>query len=88
MVTGPDAQARSDTFLQNRSGSNDRLDRSTRAADGLGIAPESARLYRRHLTDGAYLVTLRGSNQDVLEAASTLGQWGMHDWDIYDVWAR
>lgn len=88
MVMGPDAQALSDTFLQDRSGSNDRPDRSTMVADGLGIAPESARLYRRHLTDGAYLVTLRGNNQDVLEAASTLGKWGMHDWGIYDVWSR
>jgi hypothetical protein len=82
MVTGPDAQALFDTFAENHS------DRSTVAADGLGIAPESARLYRRHLTDGAYLVTLRGSSQDVFEAASTLGKWGMHDWGIYDVWSR
>ena len=82
LVMGPDADALSGTFLpygQRQDGSK---------ADNLGIAPESAHLYRRHLTDGAYLITLRGSNQDMLQAASTLGQWGMHDWGIYDVHRR
>lgn len=78
LVMGPDAQALVDTFRSAANGSEG-------GADGLGIAPESAHLYRRHLISGAYLVTLRGDNQDLLQAASTLGEQGMHDWGIYDV---
>lgn len=81
LVMGPDAKAISSTFVPQPSGRGG-------TPQGLGIAPESAHLYRRYLIDGAYLVTLRGHNQDVLHAAATLGKWGMHDWDIYDVWQR
>ncbi|MFQ4135346.1 hypothetical protein PGN35_003415 [Nodosilinea sp. PGN35] len=79
LVMGPDADALSKTVAY-QSG------RAAAADQGLGIAPESAHLYRRHISDGAYLVTLRGRNQDVLQAATTLGEWGMRDWGIYDVW--
>jgi hypothetical protein len=83
LVMGPDAQALANTLASNSSGLE--THRSRNGATGLGIAPESARLYRRHLTSGAYLVTLRGNNQDLLQVATTLGERGMHDWGIYDV---
>lgn len=53
--------------------------------DSLGIAPESAHLYSRHLINGAYLLTLQGDNQAMMQAASTLDRWGMRDWGIYDM---
>ena len=83
LVMGPDAQALANTFVPNSDGSG--THRSRNGATDLGIAPESAHLYRRHLTSGAYLITLRGHNQDLLQAAATLGERGMHDWGIYDV---
>ncbi len=83
LVMGPDAQALTNTFIPNGNGAA--THRSQNGATDLGIAPESAHLYRRHLTSGAYLITLRGQNQDLLQAATTLGERGMHDWGIYDV---
>ncbi|WP_017300243.1 general stress protein [Nodosilinea nodulosa] len=85
LVMGPDAGAFANTF----SGDRDRSEAMPRnRADSLGIAPESVHLYRRHLTDGAYIVTLRGHSQELLQASSTLGKWGMRDWGIYDVYYR
>lgn len=55
------------------------------ALQQLGLATESVPLYERHLLEGAYLVTLQGDNQDVLQAASVLGQHGMRDWGVYDL---
>lgn len=57
----------------------------TDALKHLAISDEQANLYGRHLMNGAYLVTLRGSDQEMLQAASVLGQHGMRDWGIYDL---
>ncbi|HEY9877217.1 MAG TPA: hypothetical protein V6D29_02115 [Leptolyngbyaceae cyanobacterium] len=57
----------------------------TEALQHLNIAEEPARLYSRHLRNGAYLVTMRGSREDVLPAALTLCQHGMRDWGIFDL---
>jgi len=54
----------------------------------LGLARETANLYSRCLDEGAYLVTLKGQKQDVLHAASTLGNYGMSDWGIYDAYRQ
>jgi hypothetical protein len=51
----------------------------------LGIPEDQATLYARHLANGAYLITLRGTHQEALQAASTLGQYGMRDWGVYDI---
>lgn len=55
------------------------------ALQHLSIAEEPARLYSRHLKNGAYLVTMRGNREDVLPAALTLCPHGMRDWGIFDL---
>lgn len=79
LVMGSDADNISK--LSQKDGSHDAVG----VLKNLGIAEEAARLYSRHLADGDYLVTVEGQNQDVLQAASTLGGYGMRDWGIYDV---
>ena len=51
----------------------------------LGIPEDEAKLYSRHLDEGAYLVTLRGSEDEAVEAASVLNQHGMKNWGVYDM---
>ncbi len=79
VVMGPDADALSAAIERDDSSS------VVGVMKDLGIAEESAHFYSRHLENGAYLVTLRGQNSDVMEAASTLGQHGMRDWGVYNV---
>jgi len=79
LIMGPDAQAISQVANRHSSYS------TVSVLENLGIAHESANLYSRHLIDGDYLVTMRGRNQDLMSAASTLGEYGMRDWGIYDL---
>lgn len=78
LVVGPDADLIAKAA--NKNG-----DSTAKVLKSLGIAEESARLYSRHLSDGDYVVTLKGRDQEVLQAASTLGRHGMRQWGIYDV---
>lgn len=78
-VIGPDADAISGVARHHRSSGLAGI------LESLGIAHEAASMYGRHLADGAYLVTLRGRNEELMRAASALGNHGMHDWGIYDV---
>jgi len=79
LIMGPDAQAFSQIAHRHSSYS------TVSVLENLGIAHESANLYSRHLMEGDYLVTMRGRNQDLMSAASTLEEHGMRDWGIYDV---
>lgn len=79
LIMGPDAQAIAHAVNRNPSHS------AVGVLEHLGIAPESANLYSRHLIEGDYLITMRGRNEELLKAASTLGEHGMRDWGIYDI---
>lgn len=78
LAMGPDSQTLSDMLHEGKFYGLIEL------LENLGIAREAATLYSRHLTDGSYLITVKGNNPDVLHAASTLGQHGMLDWGIFD----
>jgi hypothetical protein len=79
LVMGPDADAL--TQIINASSQPT----PAKVLAHLGIPPETAGLYSHQLVNGAYLVTLRGHHQDLLQVASTLGEHGMQDWGIYGV---
>jgi hypothetical protein len=79
LIMGPDAQAISKAVDRHQFHS------TVGVLENLGIAQESANLYSRHLIKGDYLVTMRGRNEELMEAASTLGEHGMRDWGIYDI---
>lgn len=51
----------------------------------LGIPQERARGYQDQVGNGASLVLVRATGEEVLHAASVLNRRGMQDWGIYDV---
>ncbi|MEB3213496.1 MAG: hypothetical protein VKL39_19260 [Leptolyngbyaceae bacterium] len=78
LVMGPDADSLMASLREGK------LSNFVDMLEQLGLAKETANLYSRRLAEGAYLVTLKGQNQEVLKGASTLGKYGMSDWGIYN----
>ncbi|HEY9737642.1 MAG TPA: hypothetical protein V6D06_15215 [Trichocoleus sp.] len=79
MVLGPDSERLA------KAAASEQVVTDADVLQGLSLATEPAQLYNRHLHQGAYLVTARGDQVDLLSAAMTLSQHGLRDWGIYDL---
>jgi hypothetical protein len=51
----------------------------------LGLPETDAQSYGDRLMNGASLVTVKGSSDEVLQVASALNQQGIQDWSIYEI---
>ncbi|WGV27740.1 general stress protein [Halotia branconii] len=55
------------------------------ALTGLGIPEEEARTYSNSVSQGHYLVTIEGYEEEVERAASILSDRGIREWKVYDI---
>lgn len=50
----------------------------------LGMPVEHARFYHNQLSEGQYIITLTGTEQELLDIATVLQQQGIQAWQMYD----
>ncbi|WP_017720529.1 hypothetical protein [Kamptonema formosum] len=50
---------------------------------GNGVSKEQTRLYSEHLSEGHYLVTVEGTDEEIRQAESILTGQGVQDWGVY-----
>ncbi|MEA5502464.1 general stress protein [Halotia wernerae UHCC 0503] len=55
------------------------------ALTGLGIPEEEARAYSDRVSQGHYLVTIEGYEEEIERAASILSNRGIREWRVYDI---
>lgn len=51
---------------------------------GLGIPEEKAKVYYERLSEGGYLVIIKGTDEEIEQAQKILSQRGIQDWGIYE----